>query len=262
MKHIWTVALLLVVAGCSKHSGSVPANTASTVSPGAAPEFVILEYDPWRMLVGSDSPTFALYANREVISRAQSGYRSAVLSVPQYEGLQSELDTVARFSKFEETYILTAATDQVLTRVLSFESGESSGVDVYGSLRVEELRQHAPRSLISMFDVATNFENSQSEEWVPEFIEVMIWPYKYASGASITWPPGWPQLDDPNTRQIRQRREVAYSIYLPGKHLAELKALLEQKKTPGAFEIGGKKWALNYRFPFPGESRWMQASTK
>ena len=84
----------------------------------------------------------------------------------------------------------------------------------------------------------------------------MIWPYEYAPEASIVWPKNWPGLHDVST----VKRGDSYSIFVPSADYAAVRHFLDTEKEKGAVEIGGKKWAVSIRMPFPGERSWMGRS--
>jgi hypothetical protein len=89
--------------------------------------------------------------------------------------------------------------------------------------------------------------------WLPPEIEVMLWPYEYAPEASIHWPADWPGLTAASTR----RRGDSFSVFVPSSKLSELLKFIASRKERGAVAIEGKKMAISFRFPFPGEQLWM-----
>jgi len=219
----------------------------------ALPDLVIIEYDPWKMVIGSDNPSFALYNNRTVIYKTDTEYRSAILDETQYNALVEELNIVTRFEELEHTYTLSNTTDQITTMLISYSKDQPSGISVYGSLKHAQIRKKAPKPIVAIYDTALKYRPEQSKPWLPEKIEIMIWPYEYAVEDPIFWPKEWPGLNDPETVQ----RGESYSLYLPSEHYDELIAFLKSRNTKGAVEIAGKKWAADIRLPFPSEKSWM-----
>ena len=96
---------------------------------------------------------------------------------------------------------------------------------------------------------------SDSQEWTPHYLEVMVWPYEYAPDTSIVWPKDWPGLNSKRSF----KREDSYSIFLDGSVLPELQKFLRKEKEKGAVEIDGKKWAVSFRSVFPSEPVWRKA---
>jgi hypothetical protein len=209
----------------------------------------LYEHDPWRMVIGSDSPTFVLYEDGQTIfwDAEQNRYQFVMLNE---DSIRKELSELRELSALKEEYELSNWTDQP-TQVLSMKIGQKfKRISIYGNLRKEkEVRAKTPKLLLSKFDHLVNYHHSGSKAWVPEYLEVMIWPYEYAPDASIQWPSVWPDINSEGTK----KRGNAYSIYLPYKYLEEFKKFIETRNEKGAVEINGKKWAVSTRIPFPHE---------
>lgn len=221
------------------------------------PHLVIVEYDPWRMVIGSDSPVFVLYDDRTTIVLTPDGYQSARLEEAEFADLVGDLNVSGALRELGGDYDLSVATDQVTTLLQAFPGGESKRLRVYGSMRKKEMREKAPASLLALFDAAIGYQLPNAQPWLPDKIEVMIWPYEYAPDPSIVWPTEWPDINDASTRQ----RGDAYSIYLPSDQFEKLREFLKSRESRGAVEINGKKWAVSTRLPFPMEELWMLSSS-
>jgi len=209
----------------------------------------LYEYDPWRMVIGSDSPTFMLYSDGQVIfwNTELKKYQNAILNPSD---LEAELSGVKRLTDLESEYILSGWTDQP-TQVLAFKSGATNHkIGVYGSLRKQkEVREKAPREFLALFDYYTRYSKAGATDWNPTHIEVMIWPYDYAPEKSIIWPSTWPDINSGSTK----KRGDSFSIYLPFNHYDEFKKFIATRNEKGAVEINGKKWVVSTRTPFPHE---------
>ncbi len=221
----------------------------------------LYEYDPWRMVIGSDSPTFILYSEGKVIfwNAEQKKYQSILLN-PSV--VQAELSEVQKLTVLEGEYTLSDWTDQP-TQILAFKSsGDFKKISVYGNLRKqEEVRKKAPKEFLAKFDYFTSYSKSDSEDWNPSHIEVMIWPYEYAPEKSIIWPNNWPDTKSNSTK----KRGDSFSIYLPFNHYDEFKKFIATRNEKGAVKINGKKWAVSTRIPFPHEialNKSMQPTAK
>ena len=112
-----------------------------------------------------------------------------------------------------------------------------------------------PASVSELYDYLTQLDFPGATRWEPERVEVMVWDYSYAPEESISWPSEWPGLDAPST----VRRGDSYSVFLPGTELPRLRELLRARRQRGAVEIDGRNWAVAIRYPFPGESVWLNA---
>lgn len=210
----------------------------------------LYEYNPWKMVVGSDSPTFILYKDGTAIfwNAERKEYQYTKLNKAS---VQKEVDGLVDLAKLESNYSLSRWTDQP-TQVLSIRIGNNlKKISIYGNLRKqEEVREKAPDLFLSKYDYFIDYSASEAKTWKPKFVEVMIWPYEYAPDKSIVWPKNWPDINSESTR----KRRDSYSIYLPYSELEDFKVFIATKNGKGAVEINGKKWAVSTRIPFPHET--------
>jgi hypothetical protein len=241
-------------------SDSQPVN--KIVSPsGRAPVAIVYEFNPWAMVIGSDSPSFALYSDGLVIftRRHQDGkyeYASVTLSEPERDALVSSLPA-KEFFALEQRYETTMATDQPTTTIILWDKGQLKSVSVYGGLRRtdNDRKEAAPAAFIETYEKLKGFESNRAAPWMPEKIELMIWPYETA-GDALPWPKDWPDTKHLETKKRGDGRDrIAYSIYLSQSQYETLKARLK-RDSPSALLIDGRKWAFSFRFPLPLEEDW------
>ncbi len=225
---------------------------AARQSKMPAPTIVLLEPDPWSNVLGSDSPSFVLYEDGTVIRRTANGYGISRLSGEQQTQFLKGLNIEA-LRPWYGRFVVEQATDQPEQDLLVYRGKQPLFISVYGSLKEPSVRAKVPGAIVAAFDRIKEFKHAPTNDWLPEKIEVMIWPYEYAPDASIKWPAEWPDLSDPST----MKRGDSFSIFVPSSELAELKAFLSRRKEKGAIEIDGKKWAASIRFPLPHEKLWM-----
>ena len=251
---------------------------AAPAAAGRRPLLVMVAQDPWLMVIGSDSPAFALYDDGLLIYRQRPAdrkapYRSLVLGTEERKQLLSTMFTGEPFPfrELDDGYEVTQTTDQPLTTVYTWLDGERRAVTVYGlnprppekrwAGMSEEERQDlvkgprakTPQPFLRVFDHLIDYRDARAEPWLPERVEVMVWPFD-SKMDPLAWPEKWPDLDHPTTR----KRGEAYSIYLEVERLENLRALLRKRQMTQAILINGKKWAISYRFPFPGERAWVR----
>jgi hypothetical protein len=233
---------------------------------------VVLERNPWLDVIGSDSPTFALYDDGTIVyanAEPAPDARFFTRKVADAKKLTQELvpfDIASLAARHE----LSTATDQITTVLWT----PSKQIVIYGDWRKPrdtdgsshpEMQDFVAREkkLWESFPVALRQALLRVDEqrklagspWLPRHVEVMFWPYEYAPDESITWPRDWPGLRSKGTKT---RGEGSYSVYLPSAKLVELRRFLATRKERGAVSIDGKKMAAAYRFPFPGEAAWMR----
>lgn len=244
--------ILLAVLGANPFSATQAVESRS----GFQPLVMLTEFDPWAWVVGSDSPSFVLYENGTVIYLRESAYVSTKLSPSEVKSFVSGLrrDTLA---KLKDSYTLSDYTDlPTNVLVIGTDGTNRKTISVYGkirSLKTESTEGIAlPDELIGALRQVLRYDNANASTWMPEYIEVMIWPFDYAKGEVAAWPTNWPGLADKKTVE---RHKNQYSLFVPASQYDELKKFMAQIKPTQPVGIGGKKWAVSTRFPFPHETR-------
>jgi hypothetical protein len=220
---------------------------------GTQPLVLLTEYNPWAMVVGSDSPTFALYADGTVIywsGEPRSGkYMTATLTPSEV----SELLTAAHLDKAEDfggCYSVADYTDAPTNVLVVKTVAGYKTVDVYGVVRNTEHipPSRLPENLQNAFRVLLAFNSSNAKAWEPPYFEVMMWPFSYAK-SSAPWPSIFPGVADKNTR----RTSRGIKLFLPFSQLDQYRAFVSKLKSTQAVLLDGKKWAISQRIPFPHE---------
>lgn len=213
------------------------------------PKIVLTEYNPWAMVIGSDSPTFALYDSGIIIYKDfdLKDIVSVKLNSKEIEDFITSLnlsDSLFQLPNYISASDWTDKPDNEL--ILNFDSLKT--IYVYGSLRkVPESRQKTPKIFLDVFDKLIDYKNNNAEVWRPEKIEIMVWDYSYSPEEPAKWPDAWPDLNDKNTIY----NDGLYSIYLDSKYFDDFLNLIKNLGEKQAVEIDGKKFAVSYRFPFP-----------
>jgi hypothetical protein len=256
-------AFLTVVAlfGCAAREAVQPPANPRAIA-------VLVSTDPWLMVVGSDTPRFALYDDGYVIYAQQTSeddyvHMVARLTPSQLAGVKAKLLAFTADPVPKQVNLRPGWTDQPETHIALDVDGHKLVTYIYGGLGpVDELDtgtlrkpDHAdplPAQVEGLIEYLSEFRVANAQPWVPEQLEVMLWDYSYAPEASIQWPSKWPGLSAPTTR----KRGDAYSVFLPGTEEEALIALLATRNEKGAVEVDGKKWAVSYRRVFP---RWREA---
>ncbi len=234
---------------------------------GPKPLAVIIQTNPWAMVIGADTPRVAVYEDGTVIYLKTSGgdaeYRTKVLSASGLADFLERLTAVAQLKDLKADYQpRPRVSDQPSTLFYLRVANRELSTSVYGlrapvakdtdHARIADQPGAPPRELLELHSYLCSLDFADSQAWTPRYVEAMIWPYEYAPDASIAWPATWPGLA--SSRAIK--RGDAYSIFLDGDALPELQKLLGTRREKGAVEIGGKKWAVSYRYVFPSEPVW------
>lgn len=245
-----TVSLAMLVGKDSVMAQSSPDRTFENW-----PRIMLFSTNPWLQVIGSDSPSFALYENGLVIFRAQTEgalFLSARLCPEDTTELFKRLRPDPDFFKLPDHIVADQSKTDQPTNVISFRCGNSfKSVRVYGNLRDNQsVRTAAPKSFVDLFDRVTSYSNEQATPWQPDFIEVMLWPFENSALIPVPWPSQWPGLQDFRTKR---RGADSYSVYLPSEHFPELKKLLRSMNSGQSIRLEGRKWAISIRLPFPHE---------
>jgi hypothetical protein len=255
MRLLWIVVALVVAAprGSAAPPGFDP-------SAGPKPVLVWIQTNPWAMVLGADTPRLVLYEDGTMIcmARGGSGSPTHLLSKLSPADMDQELQRIqalGTLSGLKRHYEMTRVTDRPSDLFyVDVGGGPPLVTEVYG-LTAGETAERLPESLAALHQHLVRATCQGGVPWVPEHLEIMLWPYEYAPQKSIRWPAEWPGLDSPEARQ----RGDSYSIYLDGSKLSELRAFLKTRNEKGAVEVGGKKWAASYRYVFPSEPVWSKA---
>ena len=239
---------------------------------GPKPLVVLIQSDPWAMVIGADTPRVVVYDDGTLIFLKQSGdsasYHQKNLSATELSDLRKRLVPTLELKDLKRSYnLVPRVTDQpeslfyirdgqreLTTRVYGLKA---AGTKLPAFTELENKRQPdpVPEQLLELHKFLSTLDYSDDKEWAPRYLEVMIWPYEYAPGALITWPKDWPGLESERSF----KRKESYSIFLDGSQLPELREFLRTRKENGAVEIGGKKWAVSFRAVFPSEPVWRNA---
>lgn len=218
-----------------------------------SPVIVLIETDPWLMVVGSDVPTFALYENGQIIYRKnienKFKYFEVKLSKDKTQQLIKTFGISDSLMKLPDFIEAAAATDQP-TNVLLLNFDTLKEINVYGGLRYEKsaARVKTPTSFLMVYDKLIKYDDNNAIEWLPEKIEVMLTSYSYSPEKPLLWPSGWPGLKDSTT--VKRSNDL-YSVYLDKKYFADFIKLAKDLKQKQAVEVNGEKFSVSYRLPFP-----------
>jgi hypothetical protein len=190
------------------------------------------------------------------------GYRIKRLSSEDREDLVQRAKSVFLSQGFKEHYEVHGGTDQPMTKFYFHSAGGSVVTEVYGlecaptkPFPWEKHLEPPPRALLDLNGSLCTTNSEGSEKWSPRYVEVMLWSYEYAKGASVPWPKDWPGLDSSRVK----KRGDSYSIFLDASMIPQLQAFISGMKEKSAVLIDGKKMSVSYRMPFPSEPVWRQA---
>jgi hypothetical protein len=237
------------------------------------PIAVVMVKNPWATVIGSDSPRFAYYDDGTAIFAAFGDMRTA--HRPPYAVANLPAATwqaLLPHSLVERFFALdpgthgdrVGITDAPSNQVFLWRDGQRHAVEAYGDfmnlLRDDGpsvFRRDVPWEFLDVFDrLICCLPPQPWRPWLPPRFEIMLWPFDDASLAPIEWPADFPGLDDPRTR----RRGDSFSLYSEAGRFKEFLTLLEARDGSDGNHpvlLGGRKWAMSYRWPFAREDLWM-----
>lgn len=227
---------------------------AAAVDAGMQPEIVLIEQNPWLMVVGSDSPTFALYNTGLLIFVQNKRYESIVLTPAEKEELLKGLDLKGfarlkdNYQNFDNNMIIT----DLPTNFLFVRKGNKlKRVSVYGVMRDKQGNpKYLPQAYIDIFNRISEYKNKKAKKWMPDEIEVMLWPYDYSPEKPKPWPKEWLS---PGLARIVKKHDDFYQIFLKNSQSKKLRSFFRGMKEKQAILFLDKKWSVDSRYPFPGE---------
>lgn len=217
------------------------------------PILVLIETNPWLMVIGSDVPTFALYENGQIIYKKVVGKKWKYFEVKNdREKTQKIIESFGITDSLmkQQDYIEASGWTDQPTNILLLNFDTLRQLSVYGELQdlKNEARQKTPKNFLSVYDNILKFEDDKAVEWLPDSFEVMATEYTHAPEKSLMWNKDWNDIKSVSTVK---RSDDLYSIYLNKKHYQAFVGFLRSIKEKQAVEINGKKYSLTYRLPFP-----------
>jgi hypothetical protein len=231
---------------------------------------VFIQSDPWKMVIGSDTPRVAIYDTGEVIFlktvKGAAVYHRKVLDKEAMASVRAQLAPVIALQNLKPHYSISIGTDQPVAMFYARDGQHTAVASVYGlrsggsTTPDSEITRGRgldapPPELLRLHAWLCSVDFPDSEEWKPQYVEVMLWDYSYAPDPPIQWPAEWPGLE--SGRAVKRGKD--YSIFLDGSLVPQLRQFLSSRKPKGAVELGKRKWAVSYRYTFPSEPEWGKA---
>lgn len=224
-----------------------------------APIAVLIQTDPGLTVAGSDTPRVAVYADGLVIGVRAEGeepvYVSGQLGPEALAQLEEDLGALSDAASWKPRYDMAPGVPAQPETRLYLRLGEQTHVTtIYGFPRAGAQRpslvkqpDSPPVGLLQVHRYLCELGLEEADPWTPNQLEVMVWREEGIDyGQAPKWPLGWAAFD--SSRTIRWR-EGAYSIFLAGSRLRDLRAFLE--RGGGKAQIEGRGWWVDFRFVFP-----------
>lgn len=222
MRRILSVLLLMFVCATAYALDIAPFK-------GPKPIAVLLQTDPWMMVIGSDTPMVTIYEDGQVLYLKREPKKAPVLlaahlspkvladitqkliSFGDYSKIKRHYDLAPNVTDLPETKIyLSIGKTNLVTSVYGLMVSDTD-LPAYSTFAGEQKPDQLPKAIKELHAYLTSLDFADAKPWEPQYIEVMVWPYDYAPDESIHWPRDLPGLDSPSTL----KRRDAYSIFLP-----------------------------------------------
>jgi len=260
MRRCFVLALLLF--GCADRLRDL--RGIPNPDPHAWPDdtvAVLIEHDPWGMVIGADTPRTAVFRDGTIIRLNQSKLFVSQVTGSERDRLLRAIEPSAFFWLLRNEYnVMPNVTDQVTTELVVSEPKHWKRVQVYGyspdrweSLASTTFRggpraDALPREVKRLGDLLASLKPQHEVEWQPRYLEVMLWPYEYSPESPLPWPSEWPNLKSPSAFA----RGDSWSIILDGSQRATLEAIIATRGERQAIALDGHKWAIAWRPVMPG----------
>jgi hypothetical protein len=263
-------AITLVAISCSTTPAELQFIGSESPLPDAWPiEFplaVVIERNPWALVIGADSPRILLFPDGTII-RYDLGenrwpeFTTARLTASELAKARHALGSLESFMALKDFYDLAPnVTDLPTVEIIRSEQSGSKVVRVYGyaaetvatpatfSFKSTQEPDACPEEFNRLYRLLVSMKPTHSISWMPKYLEVIIWPYEYSPEEPLVWPENWPGID---SRWAFQSGD-SYSIVLAGDREKELRRFIESRKEKQAVLLAKKKWSISYRPVTPG----------
>lgn len=255
-----------------------PANRPLGIDPfkGPKPLAVFIQQsrhafagDPWARQV-------EIYETGEVIFSRPEGdrvdFHRAALSAEALADLRSRLEPLLALEDVPLRYYLRPPTQHGSWGVFYLRDGDRELATTIQELTTPEVQPrdpegvrraglpYPPDELLALHKWMTDLNPPDSEPWTPQYVRVLAYEApNIPPGDPIQWPAEWPGLCSDRAEHVGGGMHL---IYLEGKHLPRLQALIMQRREdPGPFEIDGRHVSVTYRYVFPSEPERRRAMT-
>ncbi len=216
------------------------------------PLVAVYEHDPWAMVIGSDVPSFVLYANGSVITSPQAGEAPGRVAGTISEADKFATDVHELLKAEPERRSLSLTTDQANTVFLVRTDAGWIYRSVYGMTRgckpTQQDAKPVPAAIRSVCSKIEALNVSGRGPWVPQKIEVMRWGFEHSRLKPRPWPASVP-APPPGAPP----KSGVKSHFIDAKHRDSLKAFLASLKQSQAVGHAGHKWSVRQRAVVPAD---------
>jgi len=227
------------------------------------PIFRITVESHYQEVAGFDSPGLVLYSDGTVLFYALDSvvpwipYALSRLTPDRRDSLLAALTSDGALWQLPRDFYVGGRMelDAVIYRFYGPGAGRAPSVTARGSLwPAAEGRKNAPPPILNALDRAELFAVSHGQPWLPDSIEVLLFPYDLAptgcDSSTTAWPAQWPRPDASLPLRVTRfwipAARVADVASFQGRNTGQCARLRDQERT----------WIVGYRYPMPGDTLW------
>jgi hypothetical protein len=219
-------------------------------APADAPVVALYERNPWLLVIGSDFPTIAVWADGTVVyvREGASGLETLEGSIGAGTAGKLARSVVGEVRTAPEHASVGDTTDAPTVEIVARDGDSWRVADVYG-LRRDDANRDAPAGFVTAYRQLLAARPSEGTEFVPADVEVLLWGFEYANGEGIPWPADVPAPPD----DVVPIDGPPYSHVVDAKYRFALRDLVDAAGQRGAIGINGHKWAIAALWRFRGQ---------
>jgi hypothetical protein len=218
------------------------------------PLFVLVERNPWLMVIGSDTPTVVLYEDGLAIYQQMNGDHAEAMKghmAPAAARAFVDGAVQAGFLELPLHTMLSRGHDLPTVEILLRSGTAWHLASAYGMRRNGPASdglsdREAPRALATVYEKALAIGIPGAQPWKADEIEVMLWDFSHARSA-VEWPAGVPK-PPPDVKA-----HGVYHHFLDGKYEPLVSGFLLSKDRKTAVMLNGTMWSMGLRPRVPEE---------
>ncbi len=217
------------------------------------PLVAVYERDPWATVIGSDVPSFVLYADGSVITSPRANDAPGRVSGKTSQAAKFAASLSALLRPEPERTSLSLTTDQANTVFLVRTDAGWVYRSVYGMTRgCKPTRKDAkpvPTAISSACSKIETLSVSERRPWAPQKIEVMLWGFEHSRLKPKPWPASLPALPPGAPPKSGVKNQ-----FMDAKHRDAVKAFLASLQPRQAVAHAGHKWSVRQRSLVPADA--------
>lgn len=219
-------------------------------SPSDEPFLVLVQTNPWRSVIGSDSPALVLYSSGWALQATDSvPFLAGKVSSATLATLRAAVEAPS-FSDLDSVYREGPYTDAPTIVLFVRHSDCPQVVSVYAAGTLDNPSGHVPAAFAGVMERLAKVSLVDPTPWRPARTEFLL-EETGQTGDPLTWPQGWP---------APVRYPGFYIAYLSPEQVRPLLSWLSSRSDRPIWLRDEQRFSpLGFHYIFPGEAQWMRA---